>query len=599
MSEQTELQVTDETKMDSVESFKFELKPIRGYPELQWRGKIPFTATNFYPAQLKENHGAEINGWMNRVYWGDNLQVMSHLLKAFRGKIKSIYIDPPFDSKVEYKKTISIRGESASSDSSAFEEKQYSDMWHDDAYLQLMFERMVLCRELLSDDGAIYLHCDPRRSHHLRCVLDQVFGPGNFRNEIVWDYSFRLMDLDNFFNRKHDCILFYAKSAATKISMPKVPWTKEELIASRKQEVIVDDEGKEWIWMPGQKGKSKSRKVLVEDILTRGKAISDVWALSPISSSSKERTGYPTQKPLTVTDRIIEASSDPGDLVADFFMGSGTLLESALRGGRRFIGADMNLGAIQSTVKRLLGVGEELAMSGETRSGISVFNVNHYDVFRNPIEARELLVEALEIQPLPNNSLYDGEKDGRMVKIMPVNRIATKADLNPLITGFDYKVFQKRQESSPNKPVESLLLVCMGHEPDLAAHLKRECHGFDLDVEVVDILRDKAHLEFKRESEAEIVTKGGKLRIEAFYPMNLLQKLSIQKERIEEWRELVESVMIDWNYDGGVFEPNLLDVPDKTEFVSGNYDVPEDAGTIRVKITDLLSESLEMEVHHA
>lgn len=185
-----------------------------------------------------------------------------------------------------------------------------------------------------------------------------------------------------------------------------------------------------------------------------------------------------------------------------------------------------------------------------------------------------------------------------MVKIMPVNRIATKADLNPLITGFDYKAFQKKQESSPNKAVESLLLVCMGHEPDLAAHLKRECHGFELDVEVVDILRDKANLEFKRDSEAEIVVEDSKLKIAAFYPMNLLQKLSLQKEKVEDWRELTESVMIDWNYDGGVFEPTVVDVPEKDEMVTGEYEVPEDAGTIRVKITDLLSESLEMEVRH-
>jgi site-specific DNA-methyltransferase (adenine-specific)/adenine-specific DNA-methyltransferase len=206
-----------------------------------------------------------------------------------------------------------------------------------------------------------------------------------------------------------------------------------------------------------------------------------------------------------------------------------------------------------------------------------------------------LLLQALEIQPLPGNSIYDGEKDGRMVKVMPVNRIATRADLSTLVANFDYKEFAKREAKSPNKAVEHLLIVCMGHEPDLKALLEKEV-PHKLDIEIVDILRDKQELQFKREAEAKVVKKKGDLVIEQFYPMNLLQKLSMQKETVEDWRELVESVMVDWNYDGGVFEPKLVDVPDKNELVKGTYTIPKDAGTIKVKITDLLSESLEIEL---
>lgn len=136
----------------------------------------------------------------------------------------------------------------------------------------------------------------------------------------------------------------------------------------------------------------------------------------------------------------------------------------------------------------------------------------------------------------------------------------------------------------------------MGHEPDLQASLKELLAPFDVRVEVVDILRDKTNLVFKRDSEAEIVRTGDKLEIRAFYPMNLLKKLSIQKSNAKEWKELVESVMIDFNYDGAVFTPTVVDVPEDGAFVKGVYDVPADAGTIRVKITDLLSESLEQEV---
>jgi site-specific DNA-methyltransferase (adenine-specific)/adenine-specific DNA-methyltransferase len=274
--------------------------------------------------------------------------------------------------------------------------------------------------------------------------------------------------------------------------------------------------------------------------------------------------------------------------------------------GRRFIGADINLGAIQTTTKRLINIASELnnkekkLVQEENEistfyTGFSVYNVNHYDVFRNPVQAKELLIEALEIQPLPASAVYDGEKDGRLVKIMPVNRIATRADLNELITNFDYKTFEKRAGESPNKPVEKLLLVCMGHEPDLAAHLKKEV-PFELDIEVVDILRDRTDLQFKRDSAAEIKIDKGHLVIKKFYPMNLLNKLSLEKEKVKEWPELVESVMIDWNYDGSVLEPALVDIPEKNELVKGKYKIPEDAGTIRVKITDLISESLEVTV---
>jgi hypothetical protein len=194
--------------------------------------------------------------------------------------------------------------------------------------------------------------------------------------------------------------------------------------------------------------------------------------------------------------------------------------------------------------------------------------------------------------------LFDGEKDGRMIKIMPVNRIATRADLGELIAGLDLKAFEKRHKKNPNEPVERITLVCMGHEPDLKASLMKEVEPYKLDVEVVDILRDRSDLQFKRDSEAKIVIKNGKLVIERFYPMNLLGKLSLQKEKVKDWRELVESVMIDWNYDGAVLSPTTVDIPEKDEMVSGTYPIPKDAGTIRVKITDLLSESLEVEVEN-
>lgn len=342
------------------------------------------------------------------------------------------------------------------------------------------------------------------------------------------------------------------------------------------------------------KNNGSNERVLDYKPNEEGKFPEDVWTISIINPFAKERLDYPTQKPERLIEDVIKAASNPGDLVFDCFMGSGTTQAVALKLGRRYIGADINLGSIQTTTKRLLNITND--NPNEAFSGFEVYNVNNYDFFRNPVEARELLIEALEVQPFPQSDIWDGELDGRMVKIMPVNRIATKADLEELKANLPYKTYEKRKEENPNQPVEKITIVCMGHEPDLKAALEAELSGYKLDIEIVDILRDKADLQLKREAEAEIVREGDKLVIRAFYPMNLMQKLSLQKEYVEDWRQLVESIMIDWNYDGVVMQPTITDVPSKNEMVLGIYDIPEDAGTIKVKITDLLSESLEMEV---
>lgn len=579
MSDKQESLGLDEQKAERVEEYKFE--PIKGYPMLNWRGKRPFTSTQFYPAQLKEVHGKEVDGWRNKIYWGDNLQVMSHLLGEFRGKVDLIYIDPPFDSKAEYKKQVTVRSKKAEGDKTAFEEKQYSDIWTNDEYLQFMYERLVLARELLSSSGSIYVHADWRMDSYLRMILDEIFGRKNYRNQIIWHYR-RWTAKSNCFQKLHDVIAFYSASDDYKFNIQYTGYTEGS--KQRKEQGVL------------HRFKLGEEPVLVSDGEANADGVqeNDVWQIPFVAPSARERLGYPTQKPEKLLERIIAASSDPGDLVLDFFMGSGTTQAVALKMGRRFIGADINLGAIQTTTGRLCDILEE--DQSDTTPGFELYNVNNYDLFRNPLEAKNLLTEALEIQPLEQGGLFDGEKDGRMVKIMPVNRIATKADLGEIVAGFDQKVFQRKQDEKPNQPVEKILLVCMGHEPDLKAELELQAKPFKIDVEVVDILRDKSQLEFKRDSEAKLAILDGELVIENFYPMNLLQKLSLQQEQVGEWRELVDSIMIDWNYDGAIFSPSVVDVPDKDEFVSGRYPVPDEAGTIRVKITDLLSESWEGEI---
>ncbi|HBC3496321.1 TPA: site-specific DNA-methyltransferase [Vibrio parahaemolyticus] len=622
-----EINMANEEQQTNVEKYEFE--PIKGYPMLNWKGKRPFRSTQYFPAQLKEFYGQEDeSGWINKIFWGDNLQVMSHLLKEMRGKVDFIYIDPPFDSKTDYKKSIKLKSKTVTNDVSSFEEKQYTDIWSNDEFLQFVFERICIMKELLSENGTICVHCDQHKSHFIKLILDEVFGQDRFINEIVWKRATTVKGNtgqgSRFYAPNVDSIFLYSKSENYHFEQQFTEYSQEYIDGFFK---FFDDDGRRYrlisMTAPGDSGKgnpyyevmgvkrywryseSKMSELIDKGLVVqtkpgnvpqkkfyldegKGVPVQSLWTdLDGLGAQSNERVGYPTQKPEALLERILLTLTKSGDVVFDCFMGSGTTQAVAHKLNRRFIGADINLGSIQTTTKRLNKLG----------ASFEVYNVNNYDVFRNPIEAKDLLIEAFEIQKFDSSSVYDGEKDGYKVKIMPVNRIATKEDLNELVANFPYKKFEERKSANPNQPVEEIMLVCMGHEPGLGATLENEC-GYKLKVEVVDILRDKSDLTFKYDSEAVIKVQNGKLIVDAFYPRNLLQKLSQQKDEVAEWREMVESIMIDWNYDGAVMEPVVIDIPDKNEFVAGEYEIPQDASNIKIKITDLLSESYEEVIAH-
>ncbi|MGV8997285.1 MAG: site-specific DNA-methyltransferase [Parvibaculaceae bacterium] len=633
---------------EAFETFEFDLPPIRGFPELRWAGKRPFKSTQYFPAQKKESYGDPTDGWWNRIYWGDNLQVMSHLLREFRGQINLIYIDPPFDSQADYKKKVTLKGVSAEGDASGFEEKQYTDIWISDQYSQFIYERAIISRQLLSENGVFVVHCDPRRSHHIKSICDEVFGPDNFFNEISWVRTNSHNMKSKGFTRSHDIILFYHTGSDFIFNEQYEPYGEKQLARYKEDEdgrlykaenITFSsanktrqfswrgttpppnrswgaslDQLEEW-WEQGRiltrsdgSPRMDGLKIYLDD--TKGNPIGSVWQdIGRVGNTSAERLNYPTQKPEALLKRIISALSNPGDLVFDGFMGSGTTQSVSLQLGRRFIGADINLGAVETAVKRInlvrsaiedrlpdfFGDGDEVRPN-KYYTGFEVYNVNNYDLFRNPVEAKELIRDAMELQPLPPSSAFDGQREGYLVKIMPVNRIATRQDLNEVINGLDFKAFERRQAEAPNKPVERIHLVCMGHEPDLGPALQKDAKPFDIEVMVTDLIRDKAHLHFKKSSDARLAIENGELVIKGFYPMNLLQKLSLESDAVEDWRQLVESVKVDFHYDGAVLTPAIVDAPGKDELVAGSYVIPADAATIRVKITDLLSESWEGDI---
>lgn len=337
------------------ELFEFEERPvIKGYPELRWTGKHPYTSTQYYPAQLKESYGEPKDGWMNKIFWGDNLQVMSHMLRDYRGKVDLVYIDPPFDSKADYKKKIKLRGKSVTNDSSAFEEKQYGDIWSNDEYLQFMYERLTLIRELLSNSGCVYLHCDHRRVSHLRIILDEVFGPDHFLNMISWRRQIprgRKVDAV-YYPFSADYILIYAKGTGptwhkqekeSSISLSEAEkkymkdgggyfrtsdpgsYTFESLCQLYEQgrlyaphggHVIIDSEKRS---VYGSNGGTVSVKYYREqrgDRVIEKRVVDNIWDDIPgMGVVSSEFLGYPTQKPERLLQRILEASTNPDDLV--------------------------------------------------------------------------------------------------------------------------------------------------------------------------------------------------------------------------------------------------------------------------------------------
>lgn len=369
----------DQTAMDlgaeaaSLESVeKFQFAPIKGYPMLNWRGKRPFTSTQFFPAQLKEVHGEEVDGWRNKIFWGDNLQVMSHLLKEFRGQVDVVYIDPPFDSRVDYSKKIALRSSKTATDPSNFEEKQYTDIWSNDEYLQFMFDRLILLRELMAEHAIIMIHVDWHKIHHIRCLLDEVFGAENFLNEIIWKYDGPGAPSKLRLGNKHDTILRYAKKeAALSARIRELERENIEDAYVMYGNVFVsdadgnferDDEGRYFFTLPrgdysdesierlrGQ-GRIKESasgnvriKYFVEKVdggFLKREKLQDVWsdiASLGLAANSIENTKYPTQKPERLLERLIASSSSKNDLVLDCFMGSGTTQVASLKLGSGFI----------------------------------------------------------------------------------------------------------------------------------------------------------------------------------------------------------------------------------------------------------------------
>ncbi len=544
---------------------------------LHWVGKRPIDTISNYPAQLVETFNVEnpekeptynkFKDGPNLLFQGDNKEILSALLvQGFRGKIDLIYIDPPFASGADYVRKVELRGGKVAlegEEHSDLEKVQYKDIWANDNYLQFMYERLILMRELLSEKGSLYLHCDWHKNHLIRLLLDEVFGEDNFVNEIVWWYKDPSGGTTRSFRRKHDVLLFYAKTPnyLFNVDQVRVPYSEGTL----KQ---------------AQAGVKSFGKVVKVNPL--GKLPDDVFEISIINSQSKERVNYPTQKPEALVERVINASSNEDSIVLDCFAGSGTTAAVAERLGRRWIVADINKGAIQTTIKRL----QKLP---DMQRGIVHYRVNNYDASTD-LERRDIVIKKYGVQTDRQEAFFDGTLDGTLVKIIDLTKPLTPLDIQTI------------KDELKNRPEESrnITVFCYGINSNIQAELKEENRRRAINkIFVRDIGSEgittfepaSAEVNFEREEDSVKIT------ISEYISPTILARMDIDRtifdEQIDDFRAQIDCVLIDTDYTGEHFKIVESDVPEKKDdFVEREYTVslPRPDARVAVKIIDMLGE---------
>jgi site-specific DNA-methyltransferase (adenine-specific)/adenine-specific DNA-methyltransferase len=445
-----------------------------------------------------DTRGRQLKGWTNKLIWGDNKLILSSLKSgALRrqiedaGGLKLIYIDPPFDVGADFSMDIEIGGETFHKEPNLLEQIAYRDTWGRgaDSFISMIYERLILMRDLLHNEGSIYVHCDWRVNAYIRQAMSEIFGLERFQSEIVWRRTNAKGLAFTGYPNNHDSIYFFARSEHptwNRVFRPHDPeyieqfyrhvepeterryrlsdltnpnpdrpnlkyewnghkrvwrWTKERMIEAEKAGLIVYSSS----------GLAMQKRYLDE---MEGSPVGTLWEdINPVQPQATERLDYPTQKPEALLDRIIKASSNEGDLVADFFCGSGTTAAVAEKLGRKWIATDLGKFGIHTTRKRLIQVQRELKDTGKPFRAFEVLNLGRYErqaylnvggrltgkqkeqaLMQKEREFRDLILRAYKAQPLENDPFFHGKNAGRLVVVGPINLPVGRLFVEEVIT---------------------------------------------------------------------------------------------------------------------------------------------------------------------
>lgn len=523
-------------------------------------------------------------GWKNKLIWGDNLLVMGSLLEKFAGKIDLIYIDPPFATGVDFSFTTEIgdSGEEITKEQSSIEEKAYRDTWGAgvDSYLQMIRDRISLARDLLSERGAIYVHCDWRLTGLIRLVLDDVFGRDNVCNEIRWKRQpvRGAKATGGQYARNSDTMFFYSKNqkkwtwnGAYKpydenfIKTKFRPDAKGRLfrdcdLGDYSPLSIAEFEKQGKIYVTKNGGKRLIRYLDEE----KGESLGDMWTDIPeVNAMAAERTGYETQKPEALLERIISASSNTGDLIADFFCGSGTTLSVAEKLGRRWIGCDLGRWGTHVTRKRLLGI--------ENCRPFEVLNLGKYErqywqgvTFGNAKEkplTEQALYEYLAFilklygaQPVSGMAHLHGKKGKAMIHIGAVDAPVTISEIDAAVDecaklkqselhvlGWEWEMglYDLMVEASKKKGVKLLLLQIPREVMEQQAAAKGDVRFFEL-----------AYLEAEMKKPKKLTAQ---VELKDFVIPNTDLIPEEVRSKVKKWSDFIDYWSVDWDFQNDTF----------------------------------------------
>ena len=497
------------------EKYRFVLFEDKREVELVWNGKTRDICNTVLPFQslehideprkaapespqfgLFDTRGRQLKGWTNKLIWGDNKLILSSLKSgALRqqieqgGGLKLIYIDPPFDVGADFSMDIEIGGETFHKEPNLLEQIAYRDTWGRgaDSFISMLYERLILMRDLLSDNGSIYIHMGPAINHLVRSTVDEVFGRNRSLREIIWKRVSSRSHGD-YYPATHDSILFYSKTEHVIWNQIYEP-LNEGYVESKYRHT--DPDGRHyrkdnclnqnpdrpnltfdwnghvrtWRWTKDRmqalhdagrliytkSGVPEYKRYLDE---SEGVALQSVWSdINPVNSQAREDTDYPTQKPEALLERIINASSNEGDLIADFFCGSGTSAAVAEKLNRRWIATDLGKFGIHTTRKRLIQVQRDREKDGLPFRSFEVLNLGRYErqaylnvggrltgaqkeqaLAQKEHEFRELILRAYKAQPLEGESFFHGKNAGRLVVVGPINLPVGRLFVEEVIT---------------------------------------------------------------------------------------------------------------------------------------------------------------------